>query len=164
MTSPCHEECYKTKKWIIYITLIVNSAFLVFLLLYTFIPFGSDSGSSFDGTISFEYVEHGQYVLHIGLNDKDTYEQIIPTDEAVNIVNAICAKYISGWTSSHARGGWIDEKAVLTQENTLVYFIAHAAEADVIAIMDEVLVALNQNAILVERRNVSSAFYRGRSE
>jgi len=143
------------------ITLIVNSVLLAFMLIYTFVPFGGNSGGDPSvGAIAFENAEYGQYVLYIGMNDKDTYEQIIPTDEAVEIVNAIFAKHVGGWTMKHARGGWVDEKNILTQENTLVYFVAWADEADVIAIMDEVLVALNQNSILIERRDISSVFYR----
>jgi hypothetical protein len=127
-------------------------------MLYLFIPSGGDAG----GILEFESAENGQYILYIGTNDKDTYEQIIPTEEAVEIVNGICAKYAEGWTMSHAKGGWMDEKKFLTQENTLVYYFAYAGESDIVAIMDEILTALNQNSILVERRDISSVFYNGK--
>jgi len=165
MRSLYYNEDNKTKIKIGVITLIVNSVFIAFILIYLFVPFGGNSsGDTSTGSIAFENAEYGQYVLYIGTNDKDTYEQIIPLDEAVEIVNAICAKHVGGWTMKHARGGWVDEKNILTQENTLVYFIAWASEADVIAIMDEVLVALNQNSILIERRDISSVFYRGENK
>jgi len=162
MRNSYYNEDNTTKIKIGVAALILNSVLIVFILVYLFVPFGGSSGgSSSTGAIAFENAEYGQYVLYIGMNDKDTYEQIIPTDEVVEIVNAICAKHVGGWTMKHARGGWVDEKDVLTQENTLVYFIAWASESDVIAIMDEVLVALNQNSILIERRDISSVFYRG---
>ena len=144
-------------KWIIIIALLaVNLAVTAFITVYTLIP-GSGGGS----VLAFESADYGQYVLYIGLNDKLTYEQIIPTDEAVEIVNEIFAKHVNGWTMHYARGGWTDETDTLTQENSLVYTIAYADEAAVIAIMDEVLVALNQNSILIERRDISSVFYSG---
>ena len=116
------------------------------------------------GTLNFITDDNRQYTLYIGTNDKDTYEQIITTDEAVDIVNAIVSKYVGGYTMHHARGGWVDEKGILTQENTLVYTISYSAEDDVRAIMDEILIALNQNSILIERQEVSSVFYNGNAQ
>ena len=149
------------KSIIVFTLLITNLAVSTFILIYLFVPFGQPSDVS--GRLAFDTAENGQYVLYIGTNDKDTYEQIIPTDEATEIVNNICAKYVEGYTVSDAKGGWVDENGVLTQENTLVYIISYADEADVTAIMDEVLTALNQNSILIERRNISSAFYNGKN-
>ena len=115
------------------------------------------------GTIlAYEDAEEGQYVLYIGLNDKDTYEQIIPTDEAKDIVNRICTKYVEGYTVLEANGGWVDETGALTEESTLVYTLSDVKEEDVIAIMDEALAALNQNSILVERREYAHSFYSGK--
>ena len=140
--------------------LVVNFAVSAFIVIYLFIHIGGNTG--IQSALSFEYVENGQYVLYIGTNDKDTYEQMIPTDEAREIVNGICAKYVEGYTVCDAKGGWVDEQNMLTQENTLVYTISYADEADIIAIMNEVLTALNQNSILVERRDISSLFYNGK--
>lgn len=115
------------------------------------------------GTVlEYEEAGDGQYVLYIGLNDKDTYEQIIPTGEAKDIVNRICTKYVDGYTASEANGGWVDETGALTEESTLVYMLSDTKEENVIAIMDEVLAALNQNSILVERREYAHSFYSGK--
>lgn len=115
------------------------------------------------GTIlDYEDAENGKYVLYIGLNDKDTYEQIIPTDEAKDIVNRICTKYVEGYTVSEANGGWVDETRTLTEESTLVYILSDVKEEDMIAIMDEVLAALNQNSILIERQEYAYSFYSGK--
>ncbi|MCL2603783.1 MAG: DUF3574 domain-containing protein [Defluviitaleaceae bacterium] len=145
-------------KWLAVIMLLAaNLIVTAVIIVYMLIP----SGGGSNGILAFESAEYGQYVLYIGLNDRHTYEQIIPTDEAVEIVNNIFAKHVGGWTMHHARGGWVDETDTLTQENSLVYTVAYANEVAVIAIMDEVLVALNQNSILIERRDISSVFYRG---
>jgi len=137
--------------------LIINSAVIILILLYLIFP-----RAEANKLIDFDDAKFGKYVLFIGTNDKDTYDQIIPTDEAINIVNEICSRYTGGWTSSMARGGWLDETNTLTQETTLVYHFIYTDEDAIISIMDEVLTALNQNSILIERQDVSSAFYNGK--
>jgi len=149
------------QKRITVILLIINITVTAGIVVYLFA--GTRQEPNLNGTLDFETVENAQYILYIGTNDKDTYEQIIPTDEAREIVNAICAKYVDGYTSDVCEGGWVDEKNILTEENTLVYTINGADETAIISIMDEVLTALNQNAVLAERRDVSSVFYRGKS-
>jgi len=140
-----------------FVLLIVNLTVTAGIVVYLFA--GTRQEPS---TLDFELAENAQYILYIGTNDKDTYEQIIPTDEARDIVNAICAKYVNGYTSDVCEGGWVDEKNILTEENTFVYTINGADETAIISIMNEVLTALNQNAILIERRDVSSVFYHGK--
>jgi len=139
------------------VLLIVNLTVTAGIVVYLFAGTRQESSA-----LDFETAENAQYILYIGTNDKDTYEQIIPTDEAREIVNSICAKYVDGYTSDVCEGGWVDEKNILTQENTLVYTINGADETAIISIMDDVLTALNQNAILVERRDVSGVFYHGK--
>ncbi len=99
-----------------------------------------------------------EYILYIGLNDKDEYRQLIPTEEAQEIINAICIRYVDGYTMTKAEGAWIDEKGKLTSEQTLVYTI-RAKEEDIIRIMDDILPALNQNSILLEEKNSDSVYY-----
>ncbi len=112
-------------------------------------------------SLTADHSENSKYVLYIGLNDKDTCSQIIPTEEAKEIVNGICVKYAEGYTVTEANGGWIDEAGALTEEVSLVFTLTNAEEADVVSIMDEVLTALNQNSILVERQEISYTYYSG---
>jgi hypothetical protein len=135
---------------------ITNMAATIFIAVCLFTASGERSnkgGLAFDSDV--------QYTLYIGLNDKDTNEQTIPTERAKEIVNEICAKYVKGYAASDALGGWLDGN-VWVRENTLVYTFIDAAELQIIAIMDETLAALNQNSILVEKLNGSRAFYDGK--
>lgn len=100
-----------------------------------------------------------QYTLYIGTNDKDTYTQLIPLDEARDIVNEICTKYVEGYTASEATGGWVDQTGTLTQENTLVYSFYDTTEEQMKLIMDDVLKELNQNSILIERAHSDYEYY-----
>lgn len=112
--------------------------------------------------LSYDYSPNGKYVLYIGLNDKDTYSQLISAEEAKKIVNGICTKYVDGYTVMEANGGWVDETGALTEEMSLVYTFSNVEESAVISIMDEVLVALNQNSILVEKQDQFFTFYSGK--
>ena len=60
-----------------------------------------------------------------------------------------------------ANGGWADETGAFTEEMSLVYTFCNAEEEDVVSIMNEVLTALNQNSILVERQDISYTYYSG---
>ena len=113
-------------------------------------------------SILSDQMETGEkYIIYIGTNDKDTYQQEIPTNEARDMVNAICAKYVEGYTASDAKGGWVDETDTLTQENTLVYSLYNIKEEQLIQVMDEVREKLNQNSILVERQEAVYMYYYG---
>ena len=156
----------KKREIAIVVALFVNLIISFYLAFCLFtdsnIDSSIDSSTWSDNTIlGFENQEKSQFVLYIGLNDKHTYNQIIPTDEAMEIVNAIIIKHTDGYTMHQAQGGWIDETDTLTQEDTLVYTLTQIEEETVITIMDEVLIALNQNAILVESHKVRSVFYSG---
>lgn len=102
-----------------------------------------------------------KYTLYIGTNDKDTYTQLIPTEQARQIVNEICEEYLGGYTVVESHGGWVDETGVQTTENSMVYTIVGVSEKQLVQVLDAVLEALNQNSILVEYGNVSSLYYTG---
>ncbi len=100
-----------------------------------------------------------KYLLYIGINDKDTNLPKYTQEEAKEIVNKICTKYVGGYTVLNSDGGWIDEKGVLFREKILVYELNDASEEQIKSILDEAIVALNQSSILVEKQNVSYIFY-----
>ena len=102
-----------------------------------------------------------KYTLYIGTNDKDTYTQLIPTDQARQIVNEICEEYLGGYTVVESHGGWVAESGVQTTENSMVYTIVGVSEKQLVQVLDAVLEALNQNSILVEYGTVSSVYYAG---
>ena len=102
-----------------------------------------------------------KYTLYIGLNDKDTYQQIIREEEAQEILSEICLKYVDGFTFSKRQGSYKDEKGVVTKESSLVYEFYGANDETIKSIMDEALNKLNQNSILVEKAVVRYKFYEG---
>ena len=115
-----------------------------------------DSGSLFD-----EETVGAEYWMYISLNDRDTYQQEITTDEAKVRLSSIFAHHVDRYTMFEASGSWVDEQGVLTEELTLVCVFREATEEQMQAIMEEVLVDFNQNAVLLERRSSDAAFYGG---
>lgn len=100
-----------------------------------------------------------QYVMYIGTNDKDTYEQIISTEEAKKIVDGICFKYLGGYTIQDAIGSWVDDDGNPTHENTIVCYFDDTDSETVHKIADEVIAALNQNSVLIETDSIQIEFY-----
>lgn len=133
---------------------------ILVILMYTTVFLTGVSGSYLYRFMQQEK----EYILYIGLNDKDTYEPRITTEEAKELVSAICTQYADGYTLLEAEGAWVDEKEILTNENTLVYFFRGADRSAVDRIMDEVIKNLNQNAIILEERSSSYTFYYGKQE
>ncbi len=113
------------------------------------------------GRVAASETEAQRYTLYIGTNDKDTYTQLIPLDEAKALVNEICSRYTGGYTVLEAQGGWVDDAGILTEEDTLIYCFDQITKEQLTPIMDEVLQALNQNSILVESSQIQSWYYSG---
>ena len=141
---------------VLLVLLILNLCVSAGILAY--IGFGTHRNAELMG---IETDTVSKYTLYIGLNDKDTYRQQIPIEQAKQLVNDICAKHTGGYTVVEASGAWVDEAGNETPENSLVYTFYGITEDRIVTIMDEILIALNQHAILVERGTARSMFYGG---
>ena len=122
-----------------------------------------DSSASADTvTILGQSPEKGdKYTLYLGLNDKDTYEQKISTEDAVDKANKICAAHSGGYTQFTAKGGWTNDDGTLGHENTLVYMIYDISESDLKAMLDEFIKEFNQSSVLVEKSETAHIYYSG---
>ena len=101
------------------------------------------------------------YTLYVGTNDKDTYRQEIPTDEAKHIVDEICTKYVNGFTVQDSIGTWNDENKIITHENTIMCYLDDIDEETLHRICDEIRIALNQNTVLIQKEYTALDFYDG---
>ncbi|MDD3654388.1 MAG: DUF3574 domain-containing protein [Desulfotomaculaceae bacterium] len=127
--------------------------FMIFLLCLTLSGCAAQPGTPTG--------EDVRYTLYIGLNDKNTYTQLLSTEDAANKVTDIALKYADGFTQLSGKGAYKDEKGVITHENCLIFEFYGTNEEQVKAIMDEVLQELNQNSILIEKQTVNYEFYAG---
>ena len=90
--------------------------------------------------------------LYIGLNDRYTKRQEIPTERARMIVlDTLIDHGIRGCTILPARGVWQYEDDTLTDENTFVVEIMLEIECDFMLITDALKRELNQESIGVSR-------------
>ena len=102
-----------------------------------------------------------KYTLYIGLTDKDTNTQVLSQEEALKIVGDISLRYVDGFTAYFAQGAVKDKTGAIILENSLVFQYIAASGEEIDSIMDEVLEALNQNSVLLEKQNISFLFYEG---
>jgi len=131
---------------------------LLLAVLVTVVCVNLSGCSSHIGTQKGETVK---YTMYIGLNDKNTYTQLISYDEAEKKVSNIALKYVDGFTELTGKGTYKDEKGVTTHENSIVLEFDSANDQQMKEIMNEVLKELDQNSILLERQNVTEEFYEG---
>lgn len=103
-----------------------------------------------------------QYVMYVGTNDKETYAPKYTEQEAKDIVDNICLKYFEGYTLQEATGSWIDEKSNVTHEYTIVCYFDGADKETVYKAADEIIVALNQNTLLIESSTINMDYYSGK--
>ncbi|WNY27805.1 DUF3574 domain-containing protein [Methanolapillus ohkumae] len=146
----------KTMKVVILILLLVNLLATAGLAGWIYFSHPSQPETALD------YQEVEKYTLYVGTSDKNG-NAIYSLEEAKQIVNPICDKYVPGYTVFEASGHWTTENGVLIDENTLVYVFYRTDEEHIIAIMNDVLKELHQSAVLVEKENVGYVFYDGRS-
>ena len=98
------------------------------------------------------------YTLFVGLNDKDTYEQIFDDDYAMQIVRDNVINVVDGATFTKSYGHWVDEFGNETNETSIVVKIVGTDEEHIERICKKLNYALNQNCIMVERSRSEIAF------
>lgn len=103
-----------------------------------------------------------QYVIYVGTNDKDTYAPKYSQEDARRIVDEICLRHFEGYTLQEATGSWTDEKHNITHEYTIVCYFDDADRESVYKAADEIIAALNQNTVLIERDDIRIEYYSGK--
>ena len=106
--------------------------------------------------ISFENIP--TYNLFIGLNDKDTYEQIVDDDFAMQTVRDVVSNIVGGATFTKSFGHWVDEFGNETTESTIVVKITATDDEHIERICKILNSKLNQNCIMVEKTESQIAF------
>ena len=104
------------------------------------------------------YEKTANYNLYIGLNDKDSYEQIVDDNFAMQIVRDVVSQRVSGATFSRAFGHWVDEFGNETTEQTIVCKIMYTNDEIIESICEILKYKLNQNCIMVEKTLLEVAY------
>lgn len=107
------------------------------------------------------FEKQAKYTVYIGVNDRETRRPVMPLAEARVLLNAICLKHVGGFTVSEAQGHWIDGQGKPVYEESLVYVFVGADEDAVRPMLDEMLAAMKQASVLVEKDELPVSFYAG---
>ena len=115
-----------------------------------------------EGLVNSITADHGVlYTLYVGLVDKDTGAQELSFDEANAIVTPIIAQAGSGYTLIKAQGGYINEDGQLIENETLVYTSMHISEESLSALIDEIVLAVNNESVYVTSEYGAWGIYGG---
>lgn len=106
--------------------------------------------------INFENI--ATYNLYVGLNDKDTYEQIIDDDFAMQTVRDVVSNIVGGATFTKSFGHWVDEFGNETNETSIVVEIMGTDDDHIERICSSLNYGLNQNCIMVKKSISQIAF------
>jgi len=106
--------------------------------------------------ISFENI--ATYNLFVGLNDKDTYEQIIDDEFAMQTVRDVVSNIVGGATFTKSFGHWVDEFGNEINETSIVVKIVGTDDEHIERICEILNSKLNQNCIMVEKTVSQIAF------
>lgn len=100
-----------------------------------------------------------KYTLYVGLNDKDTKNQIVKTEDAFNIAVQLFVEYTGGATIQEARGIYTHEDGAIVIENTLICTVFDCGIDKIYAVADALKAVLNQEAVIIEKADVNSEYY-----
>ena len=100
-----------------------------------------------------------KYNVYVGLNDKDTLNQIIDTTKAKKeIYNILLKNNIKGYTIYLVNGVFTNEKNEITREKTLKLELLDIKKDDIIKAIQEIKKTLNQESILLEEEKKEVSF------
>lgn len=95
------------------------------------------------------------YIIHIGMNDKNAYEQIIDTDAVVRIIKSVCNGYGVLFSTYLQQGGYIHSDGNYIQEKSAAIKLIGISEDDVNNVAADLCCFLNQETELIEKRTCS---------
>lgn len=96
-----------------------------------------------------------KFTLYLGLNDKDTKQQMINTLEAYKIVSNILASDFGGGTIFEAQGIYKHDDGTIVYEKTLRIEILFAKFEQIKILVNELKKIFNQESIAVQRESLT---------
>lgn len=100
-----------------------------------------------------------KYTLYVGLNDKDSKVQEIELVEAYKICTKTVQRYASGCTIFDAKGFYTHENGEAVTENTFRIEVMFIGDKEAHAIVNELKISLNQEAIAVTKEPIISELW-----
>lgn len=100
-----------------------------------------------------------EFTFYVGLNDKETKRQEFDTTTAYKLCMQTIQKFADGGTIFEAEGFYTHEDGSFTIEKTLRIEVLFITEATAHAIVDELKTKLNQEAIAVTQKAITSQLW-----
>ncbi len=116
------------------------------------------SGCSSQANNQDPWNEDVQYLVHFGLNDKDTGEQIISMEKAQQLIQDICVEKGVGFTVYNAYGAYVEDGTPQTND-TLVFSLVLVTEDTVNEIANEAMEKLNLASVFIIKDSVDYVIY-----
>lgn len=99
-----------------------------------------------------------KYTIYIGLNNKDTKVQTIPTESAITIAENLFCEMCGGATISQARGVYTHDDGTKVIENTLVCIVFGVDRETITRAAVKARDLFNQESVALESCEVNSVF------
>ena len=90
-----------------------------------------------------------KYEIIIGLKDKDTYEQMMPTSKFVEIVQSVCKRNNIGFSIHVMDGGYIHNNGTYIMEKSLSISLISITKEQAIKISEILKDLFNQETVIV---------------
>lgn len=134
---------------------MIKKMMAVLMIMVTVLAFaGCSSQTNNQGA----WTEDVQYLVHFGLNDKDTGEQMITMEEARQKIQDICVEKGVGFTVYDGYGAYV-ENGVPQENDTLVFSLVMVTENLVNEIANEAMEALNLASVFIVKDSVDYVIY-----
>ncbi len=91
------------------------------------------------------------YRIYIGMNDKEKFKQLCPTEDFVEIVRSICEDYKIAFSMDEKVGGYMMSNGTFITEKSLVLSISGFDFEQIIKLAEDLRIKLNQESIMVMR-------------
>ena len=101
-------------------------------------------------------LKQSKYEIIIGLKDKDTYEQMLPTSKFVEIVTSVCKSNRIGYSIHTLDGGYIHENGTYIMEKSLNISLVYVTKKQALEIAKLLKDLFNQESVIVLEQSTDS--------
>lgn len=103
-----------------------------------------------------------QYIIYVGLKDMNTQNQEVSLEDALNIIDDICFKYVNGYTIQEGYGCRINDSKVATRSKTIICRFDGSSKETIYDIADEIIEQFNQDSVFIESDSIGMEYYSGK--
>lgn len=92
--------------------------------------------------------------IYVGLDDKDTHEQLYDTEDYKSVLKEICKKYNTSFSLQVIEGGYFHDDGTWVDENTLLVTLIGIPLKRVYIIAKELCETFNQESVMITSNSV----------